>query len=1225
MKIRKVRIHNLNSLRIQQEIDFGAGALGQTGLFAITGDTGAGKTTILDAITLALYGQVHRNKDAKEAMSYGAAESLAEVEFSAKGEVYRAKWAIWRAHKKPDGNILGPNRELARWDAAAQEFKIIAEKSREVDQAIEEATGLDYSRFTRSVMLSQGDFAAFLKAGEKERSDLLERITGTEVYTQLSRAAFERHKTEQQRLETLQQEQRSLELLSLEAEEALEQELSAQQQAAQERQAALESLREQAAWLKKIAQLTQRRAEAAQRLEALQAEKAEQAPDFARLEQHRQALPLRGELQLLDDALSQQESARLAIAAAETELDNRQLASAAANAAQQQAQQELRAAKAAFAELEPRLEQAAALDAEIRQKRLPLDRRRLEAAELQDKQNLQQQEQQQLAARIAALESTARQAEEWLQEHRQLAALERDLPNILQLRDELRSLLSEQKSIQKSRAELKKQLAKGQREAAQQELAFKKILDEKDRLEAAFRQELPPEHALGRSELIGLLSREIEQLDANKRKLESLGRINQQYQEMLAELDRDEEALQSLINEELALSKEVMSTLDALDEARQQLEFKRSVHEQQRLIANFDEHRAHLAAGEPCPLCFSTHHPFREKQGLQAFPDQAKLELDRAQGRFERVFNQHRELLNRQKRLELEIEQLAGSETSGVPKGKIERQREKILAFERQIAALAPNLPADHGALYRNGLLEERLTAAEQQIRQRQTARDRLAALAHQIDLQESAQQQADGRLKNLSAELRVLAERQKTQQEQEQSIQTKFDQGTAQLDRLLQPYGQRFSLESAAQLFAELERQQQEWARQRQEAEQTQRALELSRQEESQLARQIAERGEQLRRLGEQLEAEEKAVQDLLAQRQEAFEGAEPAEERQRWKQSLEKLEQQAAQAAQQLGQASLALASAQQSLKEKQAALEQAQTKAAALEESLSAAAQQASFADAAALRAALLPPAEAQALEQAREALLQRETETAADLKNYESDLAAEQALALTAEPPEAVEAQLRHAEQAYSALQQSIGALTEKLQQQERRRRKAAELTARIAQQEAEHLRWAKLNEIIGSADGKKFRVFAQGLTLQKLAQLANHHLEKLNGRYLIHKREDEGLELEIIDTYQADNRRSMNTLSGGESFLASLALALGLSDLAGRNAQIQSLFIDEGFGALDENALDLAISTLENLQASGKTIGIISHVKALKERIAAQILVRKKGNGFSEVWVEGEEG
>jgi exonuclease SbcC len=97
---------------------------------------------------------------------------------------------------------------------------------------------------------------------------------------------------------------------------------------------------------------------------------------------------------------------------------------------------------------------------------------------------------------------------------------------------------------------------------------------------------------------------------------------------------------------------------------------------------------------------------------------------------------------------------------------------------------------------------------------------------------------------------------------------------------------------------------------------------------------------------------------------------------------------------------------------------------------------------------------------------------------------------------------------------------------------------------------------------------------------------------------------------------------MKTLSGGESFLASLALALGLSELAGHNAQIRSLFIDEGFGTLDDATLEVAITTLENLQATGKTIGIISHVKALKERITTQIQVQKKGNGFSEIKIVG---
>jgi len=172
------------------------------------------------------------------------------------------------------------------------------------------------------------------------------------------------------------------------------------------------------------------------------------------------------------------------------------------------------------------------------------------------------------------------------------------------------------------------------------------------------------------------------------------------------------------------------------------------------------------------------------------------------------------------------------------------------------------------------------------------------------------------------------------------------------------------------------------------------------------------------------------------------------------------------------------------------------------------------------------------------------------------------------------------------------------------------------------QQKEYKRWAKLKDIIGSADGKVFRAFAQGLTLKKLTELANRHLLQLNGRYLIHKPNDRDLALEIIDQHQANNIRSIHTLSGGESFLVSLALALGLSDLAGRNTQIKSLFIDEGFGTLDESALDLAISTLENLQAKGKRIGVISHVTALKERIGTQIQLQKRGSGFSGLEIVG---
>lgn len=184
----------------------------------------------------------------------------------------------------------------------------------------------------------------------------------------------------------------------------------------------------------------------------------------------------------------------------------------------------------------------------------------------------------------------------------------------------------------------------------------------------------------------------------------------------------------------------------------------------------------------------------------------------------------------------------------------------------------------------------------------------------------------------------------------------------------------------------------------------------------------------------------------------------------------------------------------------------------------------------------------------------------------------------------------------------------------------RKNRILELKEQIKTVRANNLKWELLCKYIGDANGKNFSTFAQGLTLRKLIILANVRLKKLNDRYLLDvPKAEEDDDLTIIDTYLGEERRSVKTLSGGETFIVSLALALALSDLASRHIKIESLFIDEGFGTLDPESLDLAISTLEQLQTeSNKTIGIISHVDSLKERIGTQIQLQKGSNGFSDI-------
>ncbi|MCO6478291.1 MAG: AAA family ATPase [Phaeodactylibacter sp.] len=1220
MKIRKVTIHNINSLRLQETIRFDEAPLSQAGLFAITGDTGAGKTTILDAITLALYGKVHRNKQAWEVMSYGAVESLAEVEFEVQGDVYRSKWNIWRAHRREDGNILGPERELSRWNAEKGEFEIIAEKIREADTMVEEVTGLDYDRFCRSVMLSQGDFAAFLKASERERSDLLERITGTEIYTRISVAAFERHKLEQQRLAELEKQLETLEVLSEEAAAAVEKELKDNKKAAEVERKALDQLREQLAWRQKMEELSSRKQELAQGLEAIHLEKEEARDDFARLEEHLKARPLQGQLERLDDILEQQEGLQAALFTLNEELQEGRTEEASIRQAHQAAQEAFRQAKQEAAEQEPLFEKVGALDVEIREKKEPLQQKQEEWEQLLEEARQLEEQLEKKGEEIEQVAGQEKSLKEWKQENASLSTLAEKLPLIQQHRDELRGMLKERKETGQAIAGLEKEQKSFQKRLKLKEQGLGKLRTGREELLKEFKKLAPPNYVQERSELLGLLSQEIEQLAAQKQNLQELYRLNQEYQNLLGELSGFEEQLEGLQSQELAISKDLMSSIELMEELTRQLKYKRDIYEQQLIIANYEKDRAALEEGQPCPLCFSTHHPFREQE-VKPFVNEARAELDKVQGRYDAVQKNHRELLNRQKEVETRIEQLAGDEVKQLS-GQVARQFQRILEFEGRIAKVAPDLDDGHYALGRNNLLSRKIEEADGVIRQRQEARIQLGKLLSRLETLDTHLSQGEKELQEHQTALRVLEGRLQLQQQQQQERQEKFETASARLNGLLQPYGFRFEVETAARAFDILARQKEAWDEKAGSLQAVTRRLELARQEEGQLKKEVKSVTQRRKVLQAKIEAEEKVWKGLVEQRQELFGDRELKAARAAQREKLEAAEEKSESASRQLRELALKLSRLEQSVKEKTEGLNEADKKASRLNAALDKALQAAGFSNLDNLRQALLDEDAARHLEELREQLARREVEARQALKSTAESLNAEQQKALTEESTDALQERLREKEETYSHYQQSIGAITEKLRQNEERRKKAKGLSEQIEAQRREYGRWARLNEIIGMADGKKFRTFAQGLTLQKLVQLANEHLQRLNGRYVINKRSDEDLELEIIDTYQADNRRSMNTLSGGESFLVSLALALGLSDLAGRNAQIQSLFIDEGFGTLDENTLDLAISTLENLQAGGKTIGIISHVKALKERISVQVVVQKRGNGFSSVEVIG---
>jgi len=182
---------------------------------------------------------------------------------------------------------------------------------------------------------------------------------------------------------------------------------------------------------------------------------------------------------------------------------------------------------------------------------------------------------------------------------------------------------------------------------------------------------------------------------------------------------------------------------------------------------------------------------------------------------------------------------------------------------------------------------------------------------------------------------------------------------------------------------------------------------------------------------------------------------------------------------------------------------------------------------------------------------------------------------------------------------------------------------ARRAAALAEVEAEELGAEVdriLGDVIGSHDGKLFRSFAQSLTLDNLLAVANAHLDELAPRYQLERVPRHDLELQVIDRDLGAEIRSVQSLSGGESFLVSLALALGLSSMSAHDVRVRTLLIDEGFGTLDPATLDSALSVLDALQATGRQVGVISHVPALVERVGAHVRVVQRGGGRSEVIV-----
>jgi exonuclease SbcC len=1123
-----------------------------------------------------------------------------------------AKWSLWRSRGNIEGRVQEPKRELSKWNPSLESFEIIGEKIREVDENIEAFTGLDYDRFRRSVLLAQGDFAAFLDADEKERSELLEKITGTEIYSELSKAAYERHKIEREHLDRLKMEMESLKVLSEEELEALRTQLKDIRQEVSSLKKERNTLATQLNTWQRLRQQQKKQQDLNATIAQLEQEAEALQKDFTQLQHYEKAKVFLQELNILDErvqnvAETAQELNRLDKQLESLRQQQEQLAKESIAARQEWTRQ-----KDTFRQQEVKWREARDLDKKLEGKKSLIEGLEEEHQTLVADVDQRAQELRQVGQKQEAVHEELEGLKDWLHHHRHLDRLQSNLSGLSREMQDWQKDRVELHHMEQAQEKMQQRLKKLDTEGQQLQEEVENEQTGMNDLKAQLKAIMPQQVALRESQLVELVHQNLDKLIAQQNELEKLQQKNQEYQALLEAQQESQEEVEHLRAEETYLLKELMTVLQQYDDGKKQLAFKTSVYEQQQLVANYEKDRAALKEGDPCPLCFSREHPFRKAE-YQPFVNEARLEYEKAKKQFEALDQQYRNLQTQHQSLVLALEQHLQ---------RAEKFRRKVLDWEADFQKALERGGTQDIQLVNLTVLGEKIRENNRQVSLLKKQKSELGHLLKTLETKKEALAGKEERLRTLKSDYRVMSGEFQTRQKQVEGQLKRVRNLKERIDRELEHFQIKVDEKNIEVVLKQLSDWKDEFSEKGKRKVEAERRLGILNKELEQLQREQKKSQGALQKKEAALEKERQLFADEKKRRYQILEDKDPDQEKAAFEQLLDQLEEKREQTRSSLEEIKRQIDATSAAHKKDSAQLKRLQELKKEQEASLLAGLKKAGIGSIESLRAINLSEEEVEAIRQRKENLKQQEIENRRVLQDTNKEV--NELEAQVEQWPEAavLQEQLDELDEQYSSRLKQEGALQEQIQQADQLKEEASGLRVQLKKQQKECNRWAKLNDVIGMADGKKFRIFAQALTLEKLIYLANEHLSQLNGRYVIEKLKGDDLALEIIDTYQANHRRSMNTLSGGERFLVSLSLALGLSDLAGRQSQIQSLFIDEGFGTLDDNSLDMVLSTLENLQSSGKTIGVISHVKELKERIGTQIQLIKQENGFSKLKIVG---
>ena len=1214
MKICRLKLKNLNSFREEIDIDFEGSLLGGASLVAITGPTGAGKTTLLDAICVALYGKTPRlsgtgSQNPSHLISHGEKEAGAEVYFVANGTRYIATWSMSRRGPAKVQLSYADDGKLIS-DKLSTRGKSLGSSQKTVSEEVESILGLDFGAFRRSVMLAQGEFAAFLKASREDRRTILEATAGISIYDVLK--------------DRLNEKVAEVEAANADVFAEIEKIPEASPEQLMEAETKLDRLKNETDVLEKRSQGVQqekdRETKRGEDYEKLQSSEERQAellgiqPDIdtlrVELENAQRAERLRPEKQAFDNAESDLKEAEEALGVAATEktdaeeqvvsdqadFDEKETVYQAASTVHEEktalynaAKLDVERAANQFAEAEKRISELADLDDEIDTLSNQLADKEVEQVQLQkqiteaqtflDENPLPTDRQHRLnRANVLSAQLDSRQKQ-----------LETALKGEVAHSEKVSSLKREIKELSETRAErcLEKTGAETTLESANAELNRLQTTGTQDEWNARKQQVVEGQPIAQKYEKV---AGDLE--DISERRNE----VNDTVPTLTAEFAQIEEELR----EQTEVCRYTAKAVERCEE----------VLRSAMLTEPINQLRHHLHEGEPCPVCGATEHPFAgvmeaESGGLL---QDAETALDEAKSEAQTAEANRQELKTKQ----MQAEQATRNAFNQIREfaAEIEVLRGEVASIFRQWQEIYP------GAHVSSDWVTEQIEKADTAIAALAEADQARTAASHAYDMvaqqlatcetditrEERSLNQVEKQLqdvKNILADLQ--ADIASTEECFWEFLPETFhgvapDVAVDRFSKKIEAVATRENeLSSGAAklelLNAKIESDENNLENLQQDCDGLQDEIGEYRREGEAFLDAVREKTNGLKMKDEIDAAIDGLVADLQAKKTERDE----AEKRLQNSRNLLTEKQTTHGIAERYHKASG----------------EKFQTAQNAYFDKLS----DAGFDSPKAHDNAFRDETQMQNLTDQIDAHENEKQQLALDITELRARF---EETPFDPEALERIEAQAKELGDQLQTKQEEIGAQGERIKnlKDALQRRETLGDVHREAQQELE--RWQRLYEVMPR---NELRDFTLEIMFKQMGGLANLQLDYLTSERYQLKVESIG-DLTVIDRWNANEERPVETLSGGESFLTSLALALALADLSRGRAQLHSLFLDEGFGTLDTETLDTAIAALEGLRMQGRSIFLISHVQELTRRIPVKINVRKRGDGSSSVDIRG---